>query len=147
MKAITKQVDGTHYKDYPYQPVQFFMDTDLPYPIASAIKYLSRIGVEKDKGNIGVDKAIHYVELFNEYYQDKDCFNVVTTEKLKEHTEKFIKQFPEPVADIITDLVHLSTGLDWCMYDHHICIHPLIDPTLLIQCCDTIITKLNNIKE
>lgn len=147
MKASNKQVDGTHYKDYSYQPTQFFIDTDLSYPIASAIKYLSRIGVEKDKNNIGIDKAIHYVELFNEYYQDKDCFNVITTEKLKEYTAKFIKQFPEPVADIINDLVHLSTGLDWCMYDHHICIHPLIDPALLIQCCNSIITKLNDIKE
>lgn len=147
MTALSKQVDGTHYKDYLYQPVQFFIDTDLSYPIASAIKYLSRIGVEKDKGNIGIDKAIHYVELFQDYYQDKDCFNVVTTKKLKEYTEKFIKQFPEPVADIISDLVHLSTGLDWCYYDHHICTYPLIDPVLLGQCCKSVISNLNTIKE
>ena len=147
MTALNKQIDGSHYQKYKYQPVQYIMDTDLSYPIASAIKYLSRIGVEKDKNNIGIDKAIHYVELFQEYYQDKDCFKVITSEKLKEYTKEFTQQFPEPVSEIISDLVHLSTGLDWCYYDHHICTFPLVDLVLLEQCCKSVISNLNTIKE
>lgn len=147
MEIYKKQVDGTHYMKYDYQPVQFFMDTDLSYPLASAIKYLTRIGVEKDKGNIGIDKAIHYLEMFQSYWVTKDVYPLTEYSKIKEYVQAFIKQFEPDVADVIVELVILHCGFSFCEYDEQTFPHPVISPESLETAVKVAIEKLENIKE
>lgn len=147
METYKKQIDGTHYMMYDYQPAQFFMDTNLAYPLASAIKYLTRIGIEKDKGNIGIDKAIHYLEMFQDYWVKKDVYPLSYYTEIKEYVESFIKQFEPKIADIILDLVTLHCGLFFCEYCDEQHPYPFINPNSLETAVKIAIEKLENIKE
>lgn len=153
MNVYDKQVGGTHYMGYDYQPVQFFMDTGLSYPLASAIKYLARIGVEKDKGNIGIDKAIHYLEMFQDYWVKQDVYTLTEYSKVlpeyskvKEHVQSFVNQFEPDIADIILAVVMLHSGLQFCEYDS-LYPYPVINPDSLEAAVQAVIKKLENIKE
>ena len=62
--ALKRQVNGTHYKDFPIQPVEFIERNGLSYCVGNAVKYLCRY---RDKGGIqDLDKAIHYIEILKE---------------------------------------------------------------------------------
>jgi hypothetical protein len=61
MSALDKQIDGTHYKDMPIQPIEFITKNKLDWYQGNIIKYASR---HHNKG--GADdlrKVIHYAEL------------------------------------------------------------------------------------
>lgn len=65
--ALARQVDGSHYKDYPIQPVEFAEANGLPYCVANGIKYVVR---HRDKnGKKDLLKASHYCELGVEVYE------------------------------------------------------------------------------
>lgn len=64
------QVDGTHYKHLEYQPFQFFTKLAVNGGIALAMKYLTRLGVEKDANGIGIEKTKHCLGMFNEIIQN-----------------------------------------------------------------------------
>ena len=69
--ALSKQVSGSHYKNYEVQPVEFCQRNKLNYCESAAIKYLCR---HRDKNGIDdLRKAKHYIELLIEIeYADKD---------------------------------------------------------------------------
>jgi len=61
MSALNKQVDGTHYKDMPIQPVQYIHANAMGYLAGNVVKYISRHKAKN--GAADVRKAIHYCEL------------------------------------------------------------------------------------
>lgn len=112
MDSLKKQVGGSHYKKYEYEPVQLFLDTGLNYCLANAIKYLTRIGVDKDKGSLGIKKSVHYLQMYKEYLED----NIVTglNEGHLKYTETFLKQFESnpPVKECIEAILELAFNTD-----------------------------------
>lgn len=64
MSALEKQVSGSHYKDFPIQPVEFIHRNNIPYIEGNVIKYVARW---RDKGGIAdLEKAKHYIDLLIE---------------------------------------------------------------------------------
>lgn len=61
MNALEIQVDGTHYKDKPIQPVEYIHANGLGFCEGNIVKYVSRW---KDKGGIkDLEKARHYLDI------------------------------------------------------------------------------------
>jgi len=61
MSALNKQVDGTHYKDMPIQPVQYIHANAMGYLEGNVVKYVSRW--RNKNGIADLHKAKHYIEL------------------------------------------------------------------------------------
>jgi len=61
MDALEKQVEGSHYKDLPIQPVEYIYANALGYFEGNVIKYVSRW--RKKNGIADLEKAKHYIEL------------------------------------------------------------------------------------
>ena len=62
--ALDVQVDGSHYKNLPIQPVEYIHANKIPYLEGNVIKYVSRW---RDKGGIkDLEKAKHYIDLLIE---------------------------------------------------------------------------------
>ena len=59
--ALEKQVEGSHYKDMPIQPVEYIYANALGYFEGNVIKYVSRW--RKKNGIADLEKAKHYIEL------------------------------------------------------------------------------------
>ena len=143
MTALNKQVDGSHYQKYKYQPVQYIMDLGMDFALGNAVKYLTRIGVDKDKGNIGIDKAIHYVEIFYDYWIDQDVYatRCLAPDKLQTKIKEFTAQFPEPVAKAIELISLLNDGSEFLgMWE-------TISPQHLERACDNVISHLQTLKD
>jgi hypothetical protein len=65
MRAVDKQVGGSHYKKFIIQPAEFCYKNNIPYLEATAIKYLCRW---RDKGGIqDLEKAKHFIDLLIEF--------------------------------------------------------------------------------
>ena len=61
---LSKQVGGSHYKNYSIQPIEYAMANGLNYCQANAIKYITRY---RDKNGIeDLRKAIHNIEILIE---------------------------------------------------------------------------------
>lgn len=73
MKALDRQVGGSHYKSYKIQPVEFITENDLSYIEGCVIKYICRH--RRKNGKDDLLKAIHYIELLiDQVYPEKsDC--------------------------------------------------------------------------
>lgn len=68
MSALETQVSGSHYKDFPIQPVEFIHKNNIPYLEGNVIKYTCR---HKSKnGKEDILKAIHYLQLILELQYD-----------------------------------------------------------------------------
>lgn len=64
MSALTKQVEGSHYKGYSIQPIEYIYSNNIPFAEGSVIKYVTRW---RDKGGVNdLKKAIHFLELLIE---------------------------------------------------------------------------------
>lgn len=144
MTALNKQVDGSHYQKYKYQPVQYIMDLGMNFALGNAVKYLTRIGVDKDKGNIGIDKAIHYVEIFRDYWIDLDIYypiRYLAPDILQTRIKEFTAQFSEPVAKAIELISLLNDGSEFLgMWE-------TISPQELERACDNVISHLQTLKD
>lgn len=71
MSALKKQVSGSHYKDFPIQPVEFIHKNNIPYLEGNVIKYTCR---HKSKnGKEDILKAIHYLQLILELEYKNEC--------------------------------------------------------------------------
>ena len=66
--AFDKQVDGTHYKECAIQPIQYIVKNGLGFLEGNVIKYVTRH--KQKNGKSDVQKAIHYLELLLETYDD-----------------------------------------------------------------------------
>lgn len=65
----SKQVGGSHYKNYEIEPIEFIVKNNIPYREANCIKYVVR---HKDKnGKEDILKAIHYLEMILKEYEEK----------------------------------------------------------------------------
>lgn len=62
-----KQVGGSHYQ-LPIQPIDYIVQNDIPYREGNAIKYITRHRSKNGKQDI--EKAIHYLEMILEDYND-----------------------------------------------------------------------------
>lgn len=63
-QAMSIQVGGSHYKNFPIQPVDFCQRNQLNYCESAAIKYLCR---HREKNGIeDLKKARHYIDLLME---------------------------------------------------------------------------------
>lgn len=68
-KASDKQVGGQHYKSMVIQPGHFIRANDIGWYEGNAIKYICR---HKAKNGIqDIEKAIHYLELVLEEYNNQ----------------------------------------------------------------------------
>ena len=69
IKALDKQVGGSHYKDMPIQPIEFCQRNNLNCCESNIIKYVCR---HKNKGEAAdIEKVIHYAELLLELEYNK----------------------------------------------------------------------------
>lgn len=80
--TLTKQIDGTHYKDMGIQPWEIIQKNNLDYFEGAALKYLLRW--RKKDGVIDLDKIIHYIEHIKElaakgHYGDSSKFKTTNS--------------------------------------------------------------------
>ncbi len=66
--ALNRQIGGNHYKHLEYQPITFMRDVNLDIALSYALKYVARYPL-KNKDDL--DKAIHCIEIFQEYILEK----------------------------------------------------------------------------
>ena len=67
--ALEVQIDGSHYKDMPIQPVEFTMQNNLSFLAGCVIKRVSRCD-KKNGGDdwlVDLDKAKHEIDLMIEF--------------------------------------------------------------------------------
>lgn len=64
ISALSIQEGGSHYKDFPIQPVEYITQNSIPYLEGNVIKYVSRHS--KKNGLEDIKKAIHYLQLIAE---------------------------------------------------------------------------------
>lgn len=69
---LDRQVGGSHYKDFPIQPIQFITANQLGFCEGNIIKYVSRH--RKKNGRQDLEKALHYIKLLIELeYGNEDA--------------------------------------------------------------------------
>jgi hypothetical protein len=67
--ALDTQVGGSHYKDYPIQPIEFVVANKLGFCEGNVVKYITRYAHKG--GRQDLDKVIHYVQLLKELTNDE----------------------------------------------------------------------------
>ena len=68
--SLSVQVQGTHYKDLPIQPVEYIHANNIGYFEGNVIKYVSRW--RKKNGIADLEKAKHYIDLLIELEHRKN---------------------------------------------------------------------------
>ena len=66
-ETLNTQVGGSHYQDFPIQPIEFIMKNSLSFPVGNIIKYVCRF--DKKNGLEDLNKAKHYLEILIENYE------------------------------------------------------------------------------
>ena len=62
--ALDVQVNGSHYKDFPIQPIEFIHKNNLSFAQGNVVKYICRY---RQKGEAeDIRKVIHYAQLILE---------------------------------------------------------------------------------
>ena len=97
MKAIEKQIGGSHYKALPYQPIVLIDKLELDYFSGNVLKYLCRYR-QKD-GIKDLEKARHYCELAKELNVIKFSPSTLDTEEVEDFVR--INEMGEEVGEII----------------------------------------------
>jgi hypothetical protein len=67
-KALDTQVDGSHYKDFEIQPIEFTFKNGFNFCQGNVIKYISRYN-KKGSALKDLNKIKHYVDLLIELEQ------------------------------------------------------------------------------
>jgi len=69
MNPLDIQVNGSHYKHYAIQPVEYCMKNNLNFCQSSVIKYITRY---KEKNGVqDLDKAKHFIDLLIHFEQQE----------------------------------------------------------------------------
>ena len=97
MKAIEKQIGGSHYKAMPYQPIVLIDKLELDYFSGNVLKYLCRYR-QKD-GIKDLEKARHYCELAKELNVIKFSPSTLDTEEVEDFVR--INEMSEEIGEII----------------------------------------------
>jgi len=64
-RSLSKQVSGSHYKNFKIQPIEFIHKNNLDYIQGNIIKYVCRY---KDKNGVeDLEKAKHYIEMLIDF--------------------------------------------------------------------------------
>ena len=71
MTALNKQVDGSHYQKYKYQPVQYIMDLGMDFALGNAVKYILRAGHKQDASLTDNQKEIEDLKKAIFYINDR----------------------------------------------------------------------------
>ena len=64
VSALQNQVNGSHYKDMPIQPVEFIYKNDLDFLQGNVAKYVCRFRSKNGKDDLL--KAKHFIEMLIE---------------------------------------------------------------------------------
>ena len=90
--ALTRQVGGSHYKEYEIQPYEFFIRNKIPHHKAAIIRRILRYDHPTGKGLEDLNKIKHEIELIIELegWQDE-----------KERTERIKRNWQEAGQRII----------------------------------------------
>lgn len=64
VSALQNQVNGSHYKDMPIQPVEFIYKNDLDFLQGNVVKYVCRFRGKNGKDDLL--KAKHFIEMLIE---------------------------------------------------------------------------------
>ena len=75
---FSKQVGGSHYKQYAIQPYEFFYKNNIPHHKAAIIRRILRFDHPTGKGMTDLDKIIHEVELIKTLWGEE---NATTSDK------------------------------------------------------------------
>jgi hypothetical protein len=78
MSILDKQVGGAHYY-FPIQPIEYIVENDIPYREGNVIKYVTRHRLKNGKQDIL--KAIHYLEMILEEYNEQERQEMEPTEE------------------------------------------------------------------
>lgn len=62
--ALDMQIGGTHYKDFPIQPIEFIHKNGLGFIAGNVIKYVCRYRAKG--GTVDLLKARHYIDMLIE---------------------------------------------------------------------------------
>lgn len=71
VSALEKQIGGSHYKDFPIQPIEFIHRNKIPFVPANVIKYVCRYAAKN--GREDLDKAMHYLQILIELEYSKEA--------------------------------------------------------------------------
>ncbi len=82
------QIGGDHYKNHAYQHWNMVCDTDLPYVLGCATKYVSRW--ENKNGIEDLRKSIHYIEK-----ADQEVIFAENSDEFTSYYRLFLTQFGE----------------------------------------------------
>lgn len=98
--ALNCQVGGTHYKHLKYQPITFMQDVSLNVALSYALKYVARYPL-KNKDDL--DKAIHCLEIFQEYILEKETVYLapITFNLVYEFSKQFSGQQMKAIQAIL----------------------------------------------
>lgn len=66
VSALTKQIGGTHYKNFAVQPVEFIVKNRLSFLQGDIIKRICRYGLPGGKGKEDLEKIKHEIDLLIE---------------------------------------------------------------------------------
>lgn len=66
MRALDKQVGGSHYKHYKIQPYEFFLKNQIPHHKAAIIRRILRYDHSTGGGLKDLQKIQHEIELIVE---------------------------------------------------------------------------------
>lgn len=97
MKAIEKQIGGSHYKSLPYQPIILIDRLELDYFSGNVLKYLCRY--KQNDGIRDLEKARHYCELAKELNVIKFSPSTLDTEEVEDFVR--INEMSEEIQEII----------------------------------------------
>lgn len=67
--ALSTQVGGNHYKDFPIQPIEFITKNNIGFIEGNIIKYVCRYKAKN--GVEDLNKAKHYLEMLIELTQNE----------------------------------------------------------------------------
>lgn len=76
---FSRQVGGSHYKQYKIQPYEFFYKNNIPHHKSAIIRRILRFDHPTGKGLTDLDKIIHEVELIKKLWLEEQEGKDVTS--------------------------------------------------------------------
>ena len=101
INSLKRQVGGSHYKKYRYQPLEFAEKYSLSPIIFCIFKYVCRYK-DKQKPVEDLQEALHCIDIFVECGKEKEIlYNL-------DHLSDFITQFDKEHGKVIFDVLRLQ---------------------------------------
>jgi hypothetical protein len=141
---LLMQVGGSHYKDMPYQPVQFIHNVQLGFLSGCIVKRICRYDHQTGKGRQDLEKIIHECLLLKQL----DFCSI-------EPKKAFSKNKQKRVLAELNQFLVLNKNIDnvikFLVLTHIIDAHLSVDPDqsfkLINLIIDVIVTEIDNIDQ